>query len=124
MKFLRQQILFLCVACISTVLSIYVASNWNFLSSSFSSARCIQTLISVAFNYALIVLFVSIFRRTYTALLLSQILVVLIGFINLKKEQYLSTNFSPDDILLFSEALKAAPMILKIGFFYSSLFLL
>ena len=117
MKFLRQQILFLCVACISTVLSIYVASNWNFLSSSFSSARCIQTLISVAFNYALIVFFVSIFRRTYTALLLSQILVVLIGFINLKKEQYLSTNFSPDDILLFSEALKAAPMILKIGFF-------
>ncbi|MFT4019909.1 MAG: LTA synthase family protein [Acinetobacter sp.] len=117
MKFFSQQIVFVSVACLSTFASIYFASNWNFLSHSFDAVRLFQTLTSIVFNYALIILFVALFRRFLTALLLSQIVVILVGFINHQKEKYLSTNFSPDDVLLFSEALKAAPWSLKVFFF-------
>ena len=117
MNTLRQQMLFLLVACFSTFFSIYLASNWNFFLEGFSPDRLAKTLMSCVFNYSLILLFAALFRRQYTALVLSQIFVGLIEFINFKKEKYLSTNFSPDDILLFSEAFKAAPLALKIAFF-------
>ncbi len=117
MNTLRQQILFLLVACLSTFFSMYLASSWNFLLDGFSSIRLAKTLMSCLFNYSLILLFAAVLRRQYTALVLSQIFAGLIEFINFKKEKYLSTNFSPDDILLFSEAFKAAPMPLKVAFF-------
>lgn len=82
-----------------------------------------SALMSCLFNYSLILLFAAVLRRQYTALVLSQIFVGLIEFINFKKEKYLSTNFSPDDILLFSEAFKAAPIPISCFFAFIAVFL-
>lgn len=76
-----------------------------------------RALLSILFNYAVIQLFFILVGRKYTALLLSQLLVVFLNFINKKKQQYLFSNLSPEDIFLVPEAMKASPWYLQLIFF-------
>ncbi|MCP5645441.1 hypothetical protein NL299_27865, partial [Klebsiella pneumoniae] len=45
------------------------------------------------------------------------VLIFVLTFINIKKEQYLSASLIPSDFLLFKETLIAAPILLKFVFF-------
>lgn len=118
MVFLRQQLLFILVAFLSTCLGVYVAWDMNLTWHKFYSYLISEKAIfSVLFNYAVIQLFFIIVGRKYTALLLSQLFVIFLNFINKKKQQYLFSNLSPEDIFLVPEAMKATPWHLQIIFF-------
>ncbi|MCJ1583620.1 LTA synthase family protein, partial [Acinetobacter baumannii] len=62
--------------------------------------------------------------RKYTALCLSQLFVIFLNFINKKKQQYLFSNLSPEDIFLLPEAMKATPWHLQLIFFILIIFFL
>ncbi|EXR17317.1 sulfatase domain protein [Acinetobacter sp. 1130196] len=67
----------------------------------------------------MIQLFFILFGRKYAALALSQLIVIFLNFINQKKQQYLFSNLSPEDIFLVPEAMKASPWLLQLVFFSS-----
>lgn len=118
MVFLRQQLLFILVAFLSTCLGVYVAWDMNLTWHKFYNYLISEKAIfSILFNYAVIQLFFIVFSRKYTALFLSQLFVIFLNFINKKKQQYLFSNLSPEDIFLVPEAMKATPWHLQFIFF-------
>ncbi|MFX5195292.1 LTA synthase family protein, partial [Acinetobacter baumannii] len=50
--------------------------------------------------------------------------VIFLNFINKKKQQYLFSNLSPEDIFLLPEAMKATPWHLQLIFFMLIIFFL
>ncbi|HCJ7895635.1 TPA: LTA synthase family protein, partial [Acinetobacter baumannii] len=62
--------------------------------------------------------------RKYAAIFLSQLFVIFLNFINKKKQQYLFSNLSPEDIFLLPEAMKATPWHLQLIFFTLIIFFL
>lgn len=99
MVFLRQQLLFIFIAFLSTCVGVYVAWDMNLTWVKFYSYLISEKAIfSILFNYAVIQLFFIVVGRKYTALFLSQLFVIFLNFINKKKQQYLFSNLSPEDI--------------------------
>ncbi|WP_111861270.1 LTA synthase family protein [Acinetobacter sp. CFCC 10889] len=120
MKTLRQQVLFLLVAFVSVLaFFLYQENIQHFLNlpEAYRELRLFKYGFSVLLNYALISLIYLIFRRTFATILVSQVLIFVLTFINIKKEQYLSASLIPSDFLLLKETLIAAPMLLKFVFF-------
>lgn len=118
MLFLRQQLLFILVAFLSTFVGVYVAWDMNLTWYKFYSYLISEKAIfSILFNYAVIQLFFIVISRKYTAIVLSQLFVIFLNFINKKKQQYLFSNLSPEDIFLVPEAMKATPWHLQLIFF-------
>nr|WP_249135621.1 sulfatase-like hydrolase/transferase [Acinetobacter nosocomialis] len=125
MVFLRQQLLFIFIAFLSTCIGVYVAWDMNLTWHKFYSYLISEKAIfSILFNYAVIQLFFIIVGRKYTALFLSQLFVIFLNFINKKKQQYLFSNLSPEDIFLLPEAMKATPWHLQLIFFMLIIFFL
>lgn len=125
MAFLRQQLLFVFVAFLSTCLGLYIAWDMQLsLIKFYTYLSSDRALFSILFNYAVIQLFFIVTGRKYTALLLSQLFVIFLNFINKKKQQYLFSNLSPEDIFLLPEAMKATPWHLQLIFFTSIIFFL
>lgn len=120
MVFLRQQLLFIFIAFFSTSIGIYVAWDMQLSLSKFYTYFSIyRACFSLLFNYTVIQLFFILFGRKYAALALSQLIVIFLNFINQKKQQYLFSNLSPEDIFLVPEAMKASPWLLQLVFFSS-----
>jgi len=118
MVFLRQQLLFILVAFLSTCVGIYVAWDMNLTLHKFYTYLISEKAIfSILFNYAVIQLFFIVVGRKYASLFLSQLFVIFLNFINEKKQQYLFSNLSPEDIFLVPEAMKATPWHLQLIFF-------
>jgi len=118
MIFLRQQLLFILVAFLSTCVGVYVVWDMNLTWYKFYTYLLSEKAIfSILFNYAVIQLFFIVVGRKYTALFLSQLFVIFLNFINKKKQQYLFSNLSPEDIFLVPEAMKATPWHLQLIFF-------
>ena len=93
MVFLREQLLFIFIAFLSTCVGVYIAWDMNLTWNKFYSYLISEKAIfSILFNYAVIQLFFIIFSRKYTALFLSQLFVIFLNFINKKKQQYLFSN--------------------------------
>ncbi len=119
MVFLRQQLLFIFIAFFSTSIGIYVAWDMQLSLSKFYTYFSIyRACFSLLFNYTVIQLFFILFGRKYAALALSQLIVIFLNFINQKKQQYLFSNLSPEDIFLVPEAMKASPWLLQLVFFF------
>ena len=120
MKTLRQQVLFLIVAFVSVLAFFLYQENiqrfWA-LPEAYRELRLYKYGFSVFLNYALISLIYLVFRRTFATILVSQFLIFMLTFINVKKEQYLSASLLPSDFLLAKETLIASPFLLKITFF-------
>ncbi|MFI8126608.1 LTA synthase family protein [Acinetobacter sp. ABJ-A23_2] len=125
MVFLRQQLLFIFIAFLSTCVGVYIAGdinlNWYKICTYLISEKA---FFSILFNYAVIQLFFITLGRKYAALFLSQLFVIFLNFINEKKQQYLFSNLSPEDIFLLPEAMKAAPWHLQLIFFILIIFFL
>ena len=122
MKTLRQQVLFLLVAFLSVfAFFLYQEDITRFfqLRDIYLKPRLFKYGFSILLNYALISLFYLILRKTFATILLSQFLIFLLTFINIKKEQYLSASLVPSDFLLFKETFIASPIFLKIAVFAS-----
>ena len=120
MVFLRQQLLFIFIAFFSTSIGIYVAWDMQLSLSKFYTYFSIyRACFSLLFNYTVIQLFFILFGRKYAALALSQLIVIFLNFINQKKQQYLFSNLSPEDIFLVPEAMKSSPWLLQLVFFSS-----
>lgn len=118
MVFLRQQLLFIFIAFLSTCLGVYVVWDMSLsLSKFFTYFSLHRACFSLLFNYAVIQLFFILLGRKYAALILSQLVVIFLNFINQKKQQYLFSNLSPEDIFLLPEAMKASPWLLELAFF-------
>ncbi|ENR2982523.1 TPA: LTA synthase family protein [Acinetobacter nosocomialis] len=118
MVFLRQQLLFIFIAFLSTCLGVYVAWDMNLSLSKFYTYFSLhRACFSLLFNYTVIQLFFILLGRKYAALILSQLVVIFLNFINQKKQQYLFSNLSPEDIFLVPEAMKASPWLLQLVFF-------
>lgn len=125
MALLRQQLLFFLVAFFSTCLGLYIAWDMNLTWYKFYIYLLSEKAIfSIIFNYAIIQLFFIVVGRKYTALFLSQLFVIFLNFINKKKQQYLFSNLSPEDIFLLPEAMKATPWHLQLIFFTLIIFFL
>lgn len=102
----------------STSIGIYVAWDMQLSLSKFYTYFSIyRACFSLLFNYTVIQLFFILFGRKYAALALSQLIVIFLNFINQKKQQYLFSNLSPEDIFLVPEAMKASPWLLQLVFF-------
>ena len=122
MKTLKQQVLFLLVAFLSVfAFFLYQEDITRFfqLRDIYLKPRLFKYGFSILLNYALISLFYLILRKTFATILLSQFLIFLLTFINIKKEQYLSASLVPSDFLLFKETFIASPIFLKIAVFAS-----
>lgn len=122
MKTLRQQVLFLLVAFLSVfAFFLYQEDITRFfqLRDIYLKPRLFKYGFSILLNYAFISLFYLILRKTFATILLSQFLIFLLTFINIKKEQYLSASLVPSDFLLFKETFIASPIFLKIAIFAS-----
>ena len=118
MSFLRQQLLFIGVAFLSACIGVYIGWGDAFtLKKFYLYIGYNKVLFAVLFNYAIIQLFFIATGRKYTALILSQLLVIFLNFINQKKQQYLLSNLSPEDVFLLPEAMKASPWSLQLIFF-------
>lgn len=118
MVFLRQQLLFIFIAFLSTCLGVYVAWDMNLSLSKFYTYFSLpRACFSLLFNYTVIQLFFILLGRKYAALILSQLVVIFLNFINQKKQHYLFSNLSPEDIFLLPEAMKASPWLLELVFF-------
>ncbi|MCU4306294.1 LTA synthase family protein [Acinetobacter ursingii] len=118
MSFLRQQLLFIGVAFLSACIGVYIGWGDAFtLKKFYLYIGYNKVLFAVLFNYAIIQLFFIATGRQYTALILSQIFVMFLNFINQKKQQYLFSNLSPEDVFLLPEAMKASPWSLQLIFF-------
>ncbi len=125
MVFLRQQLLFIFIAFLSTCVGIYVAWDMNLTGHKFYTYLISEKAIfSILFNYAVIQLFFIVVGRKYAAIFLSQLFVIFLNFINKKKQQYLFSNLSPEDIFLLPEAMKATPWHLQLIFFTLIIFFL
>ncbi|RZG75973.1 sulfatase [Acinetobacter wuhouensis] len=120
MKTLKQQVLFLLVAFLSVfAFFLYQEDITRFfqLRDIYLKPRLFKYGFSILLNYALISLFYLILRKTFATILLSQFVIFLLTFINIKKEQYLSASLVPNDFLLFKETFIASPIFLKIAVF-------
>ncbi|MFW1815197.1 LTA synthase family protein [Acinetobacter guillouiae] len=120
MKTLKQQVLFLLVAFLSVfAFFLYQEDITRFfqLRDIYLKPRLYKYGFSILLNYAFISLFYLILRKTFATILLSQFIIFLLSFINIKKEQYLSASFVPSDFLLFKETFVASPIMLKIAVF-------
>ncbi|OTG85191.1 LTA synthase family protein [Acinetobacter sp. ANC 4648] len=120
MATLKQQVLFLLVAFLSVfIFFLYQEDLSKFLqfSEPYQKLRLYKYGFSVLLNYSFISLFYLFLRKTFATLLLSQFLVFFLTFINIKKEQYLSSSFVPNDFLLVKETFIASPFFLKITVF-------
>ena len=120
MKTLGQQVLFLLVAFLSVLAFFLYQEDINKffqLNDIYLKPRLYKYAFSVVINYAFISLFYVFLRKTWASILLSQFLIFLLTFINIKKEQYLSASLVPSDFLLFKETLIASPIVLKIAVF-------
>ena len=84
MVFLRQQLLFIFIAFLSTCVGVYVAWDMNLTWDKFYSYLISEKAIfSILFNYAVIQLFFIVVGRKYTALFLSQLFVIFLNFITI-----------------------------------------
>jgi len=122
MKTLKQQVLFLLVAFLSVfAFFLYQEDITRFfqLRDIYLKPRLFKYGFSILLNYAFISLFYLILRKTFATILLSQFIIFLLTFINIKKEQYLSASLVPSDFLLFQETFIASPIFLKIAVFAS-----
>ena len=120
MKTLKQQVLFLLVAFLSVfAFFLYQEDITKFfqLRDIYLKPRLFKYGFSILLNYAFISLFYLILRKTFATIFLSQFVIFLLTFINIKKEQYLSASLVPNDFLLFKETFIASPMMLKIAVF-------
>ncbi|OTG63821.1 LTA synthase family protein [Acinetobacter silvestris] len=120
MTTLKQQVLFLLVAFLSVFIFFLYQEDLNKflqLSEAYQKSRLYKYSFSVLLNYAFISLFYLLLRKTFATILLSQFLVFLLTFINIKKEQYLSSSFVPNDFLLVKETFIASPLLLKFTVF-------
>ena len=120
MKTLKQQVLFLLVAFLSVfAFFLYQEDITRFfqLRDIYLKPRLYKYGFSILLNYAFISLFYLILRKTFATILLSQFIIFLLSFINIKKEQYLSASLVPSDFLLFKETFVASPIMLKIAVF-------
>lgn len=120
MKTLKQQVLFLLVAFLSVfAFFLYQEDITRFfqLRDIYLKPRLYKYGFSILLNYAFISLFYLILRKTFATILLSQFIIFLLSFINIKKEQYLSASLVPSDFLLFKETFIASPIMLKIAVF-------
>lgn len=120
MKTLGQQVLFLLVAFLS-VLAFFLSqediNRFFQLNDIYLKPRLYKYAFSVLMNYAFIGLFYVFLRKTWSSIFFSQFLILLLTFINIKKEQYLSASLVPSDFLLFKETFIASPVFLKIAIF-------
>jgi len=120
MKTLKQQVLFLLVAFLSIfAFFLYQEDITRFfqLRDIYLKPRLYKYGFSILLNYAFISLFYLILRKTFATILLSQFIIFLLTFINVKKEQYLSASLVPSDFLLFKETFIASPILLKVAVF-------
>ncbi len=120
MKTLKQQVLFLLVAFLSVfAFFLYQEDITRFfqLGDIYLKPRLFKYGFSILLNYALISLFYLILRKTFATIFLSQFVIFMLTFINIKKEQYLSASLVPNDFLLFKETFIASPIFLKIAVF-------
>lgn len=116
MATLKQQVLFLLVAFLSVfIFFLYQEDISKFfqLRDIYLKPRLYKYAFSVVLNYAFISLFYLFLRKTFVTILLSQFIVFLLTFINIKKEQYLSASLVPSDFLLLKETFIASPITLK-----------
>ena len=118
MSIFKQQALFLFVALLSMVIYFFIQENISTffkLPEHYILARFYKYSFAVLVNYALISLLYAFLRRTWIALLLSQLIFFGLTLINIQKEKYLSSSLVPSDFLLLPETFIAAPWSLKLS---------
>ncbi len=82
-----------------------------------------KAIFSILFNYAVIQLFFIVVGRKYAAIFLSQLFVIFLNFINKKKQQYLFSNLSPEDIFFTTRGNEGYSLALATYLFYFDYFL-
>lgn len=120
MSILKQQALFFFVALLSIVIFFLYQENVSYffkLKDLYFYPRLYKYAFAVMINYAFISLIYLFLRKTWMTLFISQFIVFSLNFINIKKEQYLSSSLVPTDFLLFKETIISAPWSLKISVF-------
>ena len=116
-SFIKQQILFLMIAFFAVFLSRIVNNDLSFAFNIQNSLlySFIQYFISVLIVFSFINLIYFCVRKLKLSLFIFTSILILLNFINIKKQEYLSASFTPTDFLLFKETLISAPILLLIS---------
>ncbi|WP_227542637.1 LTA synthase family protein [Acinetobacter wuhouensis] len=113
MFFVKQQMVFFIISFVSVIFSIFVSNSFSY---KILNGGYIFTLVQYFFStliiFSILNLIYCITKKFKFSIIFFLFFYLLLNFINIKKEAYLSSPFTPRDFLLFNETLTSAPALL------------
>ena len=111
--FVKQQMKFFIISFASVILSIFANNSFSY---KILNGGYIFTFVQYFFSrliiFSILNLIYCITKKFKFSIIFFLFFYLLLNFINIKKEAYLSSSFTPRDFLLFSETLTSAPTLL------------